>query len=150
MDQMKINEMAEILHNARLNAKAIGQFSANMDDFSRVDAYSIQEEGIRMREKSGEKIIGLKMGLTSEGKRKQMNLDSPLYGVLTDRMQVQNEGVYRLEGSIHPKIEPEIAFMIKSDLKGKVSREEVLQATEAICPCLEILDSRYELSLIHI
>ena len=144
MDQMKINEMAEILHNARLNAKAIGQFSANMDDFSRVDAYSIQEEGIRMREKSGEKIIGLKMGLTSEGKRKQMNLDSPLYGVLTDRMQVQNEGVYRMEGSIHPKIEPEIAFMIKSDLKGKVSREEVLQATEAICPCLEILDSRYE------
>lgn len=144
MDQLKINEMAEILHNARLNANAIGQFSANMDEFKRTDAYSIQEEGIRMREKVGEKVIGLKMGLTSEGKRKQMNLDAPLYGVLTDKMQVKDGGTFHLKGSIHPKIEPEIAFMIKSDLKGKVSREEVLEATEAVCPCLEILDSRYE------
>ncbi|MCO4794168.1 MAG: fumarylacetoacetate hydrolase family protein [Bacteriovoracaceae bacterium] len=144
MDQLKINEMAETLHNARLEAKAIGQFSANIEDFPRESAYSIQEEGIRMREKAGESVIGLKMGLTSEAKRRQMNLDAPLYGVLTDKMQVPNEGTYQMKGSIHPKIEPEIAFLIKKDLKGKVSREEVLDSTEAICPALEILDSRYE------
>src|SRR5665647_1633705 len=84
------------------------------------------------------------MGLTSEGKRKQMNLDAPLYGVLTNVMKVENLGVYHLKGSIHPKIEPEIAFYINRELKGEVTRDEVLNACEAICPALEILDSRYE------
>lgn len=144
MDQHKINEIAETLHSARLNASSLKQFSAELDTFPRTDAYSIQEKGIQMRLLEGEKIKGLKMGLTSEGKRKQMNLDAPLYGVLTDKMQIKDGEVFKLEGAIHPKIEPEIAFLLKRDLRGKVSREEVLDATEAICPALEILDSRYE------
>lgn len=144
MEQQQIKEIANTLHTARKNAQSLTQFSADITDFQRTDAYSIQEEGIRLREQDGEKVIGLKMGLTSEGKRKQMNLDSPLYGVLTDRMQIDNRGIFNLHGSIHPKIEPEIAFYLKSELKGKVTREEVLAATEAICPALEILDSRYE------
>jgi 2-oxo-3-hexenedioate decarboxylase len=84
------------------------------------------------------------MGLTSEAKRKQMNLDSPLYGFLTDRMQVANQGEFSLRGGIHPKIEPEIAFLIQSDLAGRVTREQVLESCSAIAPCMEILDSRYE------
>lgn len=143
MDQTQFKKIAQTLHDARQRGAAIPQFSSELKDFSRSDAYSVQEEGIRMRVEAGEKVIGLKMGLTSEGKRKQMNLDSPLYGVLTDKMQVQNEGAFQLKGSIHPKIEPEIAFYISKELKGNVSREDVLNATEAICPALEILDSRY-------
>ncbi len=84
------------------------------------------------------------MGLTSEAKRKQMDLDSPLYGVLTDKMQVANNGEYSMEGQIHPKIEPEVAFLIGKDLNGTPSREEILDAVEAVYPCMEILDSRYK------
>lgn len=142
METEKLQEMAKTLHDARLNAQALPQFSASVKDFSRSDAYTIQEMGIRMREDQGEKVIGLKMGLTSEKKRKQMNLDAPLYGVLTDKMLVGKS--YQIQGSIHPKIEPEIVFYLKSDLKGKVTREDVLDACEAIGPALEILDSRYE------
>ncbi len=144
MDGALILKIAQTLDDARLKAKSLPQFSANLPDFSRSDAYSAQEEGIKMRTTRGEKVIGLKMGLTSEGKRKQMNLDSPLYGVLTDKMEIKNEGTFHLQGSIHPKIEPEIAFFISKELKGKLSREEVLEACDYIAPALEILDSRYE------
>jgi 2-oxo-3-hexenedioate decarboxylase len=144
MENILIQKIAQTLHNARLSGQTLPQFSKEIMDFKREDAYSIQEVGIKMREIAGERVIGMKMGLTSEGKRKQMNLDSPLYGVLTDKMKIENGGVFRLKGSIHPKIEPEIAFFIKSELKGKVTREDVLNATESVCAALEILDSRYE------
>lgn len=144
MENSLIQKIAQTLHNARLEARPLAQFSKDHTDFSRSDAYSIQELGIKMREIAGEKIIGLKMGLTSEGKRKQMNLDAPLYGVLTDKMKIENGGTFSLNGSIHPKIEPEVAFFIKKELSGKISREDVLDATEAVCGALEILDSRYE------
>ncbi|MAZ49468.1 MAG: 4-oxalocrotonate decarboxylase [Halobacteriovoraceae bacterium] len=141
METEKLLEMAKTLHDARINAKALPQFSSQIE-FSRSEAYSIQEMGIQLRVDSGEKYMGLKMGLTSEKKRQQMNLDAPLYGVLTDKMQVS--GVYQLKGQIHPKIEPEIVFYINDDLSGDVTREEVLNACSAVGPALEILDSRYE------
>ncbi len=144
MEEAQILKIARTLDDARLKAAALPQFSSQIPDFSRPDAYSVQELGIKIRSSRGEEIVGLKMGLTSEGKRKQMNLDSPLYGVLTDKMEVENKGTFNLKGSIHPKIEPEIAFFIIKNLEGKITRDEVLAATEYIAPALEILDSRYE------
>ena len=144
MKPEQILEIATTLHSARSQANSLKQFSASIENFERSDAYLIQDAGIKMREEDGEKVIGLKMGLTSEEKRKQMNLDAPLYGVLTDKMQIENEGEFNLDGSIHPKIEPEIAFYINKELSGDVSREEVLAATSGVCAALEILDSRYE------
>lgn len=144
MNQDEINEIASTLHTARKEGRSLKQFSASISEFKRSDAYSIQERGIELREKEGEKVIGLKMGLTSKEKREQMNLDAALFGVLTDKMQVLDTCEYRMRGSIHPKIEPEIAFFIKSELKGDVTREEVISATQGICAALEILDSRYE------
>lgn len=144
MDELAIKKIAEELHTARLSSAPVTQFSDRIKGLTRPDAYSAQEDGIARRKQNGEKVIGMKMGLTSEGKRKQMNLDAPLYGILTDKMQVPNEGTYSMTGSIHPKIEPEVAFHIKSELKGKVTREEVLEACSGIYASLEILDSRYE------
>ena len=80
-----------------------------------MNAYEVQEKGISLRESEGEKVIGLKMGLTSEAKRKQMDLDAPLYGVLTDKMEIQNNGSYTMDGKIHPKAEPEVAFMFSRE-----------------------------------
>lgn len=139
-----ISQWAETLHRARISKSPIEQISDKITDFKREDAYAIQEVGITLREKEGETLIGIKMGLTSEAKRKQMDLDSPLYGELTDKMQIENGGIYKLEAQIHPKIEPEIAFLIGKELKGEVTREEVLEATVEVFPCMEILDSRYK------
>ena len=139
----EIPEWATALDEARLNARPIAQLSGRIQ-FSRSDAYSIQETQLRRRLSGGEAQVGWKMGLTSEAKRKQMNLDSPLYGFLTNRMQVPNGGRFSLQQRIHPKIEPEIGFLITKDLSGSVTAEQVLDACSGVAACLEILDSRYE------
>lgn len=144
MEQKDIAKWSSVLNQSRLKGQAIKQISHDVTEFSRAEAYSIQEQGLQFRLQNGESLVGYKMGLTSEAKRKQMNLDSPLYGVLTNKMQVASGGVFALKGSIHPKIEPEVAFLLAADLPAMPSREQVLQSTEAVCACLEILDSRYE------
>ena len=139
-----LNDLAAMLNQARETASPIAQISLEIKDFLRPDAYQIQELQFKMRETKGETQVGWKMGLTSEAKRKQMNLDSPLYGFLTNKMQVICDGVFNMTGSIHPKIEPEVAFLISKDLTASPTRDEVLNSCSAVCAALEILDSRYQ------
>ena len=139
-----IHRLAEKLDTARRNRAPIGQIS-DEENFSRENAYSIQEEGVALRTGRGEVVIGMKMGLTSEEKRRQMNLDSPLYGVLTDKMQINNEGTLSLAPLIHPKIEPEIAFCTHKDIDRPLSfPQEALNHCHKVFACMEILDSRYK------
>ena len=133
-----------MLNNARIKAAPVQQISQQIKEFSRAEAYAMQEKQFQTRQALGEKQVGWKMGLTSEAKRQQMNLDSPLYGFLTEKMQVQSGSTFSLEGKIHPKIEPEVAFWIGQDLSGSPTREQVLKACRGVCASLEILDSRYE------
>lgn len=143
MEKEKLFHWANVLHRARLEGKPIPQLSKDLV-ITRADAYTMQEMQMATRLQT-EKLIGWKMGLTSEAKRIQMNLDSPLYGYLTAEMQIANSETFHLKGSIHPKIEPEIAFLISKDLKNlKPTRDEVLEACEGVTSALEILDSRYE------
>ncbi len=133
---------ATVLHGARVRATPIAQVSKE-HTFSRSQAYTVQELQLKRQIENNETQVGWKMGLTSEAKRKQMNLESPLYGYLTNQMQVADGGYFSLQGSIHPKIEPEIAFFMKSDLRGEVTREQALSACGGVTSALEILDSRY-------
>ena len=75
-----------------------------------------------------------------------MNLDSSIYGVLTDVMEVQ--GTYSLKGQIHPKIEPEIAFILGAGIEevragSSISEAQLLAACDFVLPAMEILDSRF-------
>ena len=139
-----MTDYAQLLHTARLNAEPIEQLTAAGAKLTRMNAYEVQEKGISLRESEGEKVIGLKMGLTSEAKRKQMDLDAPLYGVLTDKMEIQNNGSYTMDGKIHPKAEPEVAFMFSRELDATMSYDEVFSAIKWAAPAIEILDSRYK------
>ncbi|PTL84451.1 2-keto-4-pentenoate hydratase [Vitiosangium sp. GDMCC 1.1324] len=136
-------ELAQLLDQARLEAREIPPLTRQHTDLSLPDAYAIQAEGIRLRTSRGERVVGMKMGFTSEAKRRQMNLDSPVYGVLTDKMQVPSGGTFRLQGSIHPKIEPEIAFRTSRELRGRITREQALEACSSVFAAMEILDSRF-------
>lgn len=106
-------------------------------------AYRIQDEGIRLREESGDKPVGYKMGLTSKAKMKQMGVDTPIMGRLTASMRVIPGSALSLRGLIHPKVEPELAFLVKRDLRGRPGLEEALAACSGVCAALEIIDSRY-------
>jgi len=140
-DQIQV--LAAHLDHAMLGARETDRLTSTHPDLSLEEAYRVQDEGIRLRLSRGEKQIGLKMGLTSEAKRQQMNLKSPVYGVLTDRMRVEEGSVFALKGKIHPKIEPEIAFFIAREIRGVPSLDEALDACSGVCAAMEILDSRY-------
>lgn len=139
----QINTLARQLDSVRLEKRSVERLTLEHPALSLEQAYAIQEAGIALRHARGERTVGLKMGLTSEAKRQQMGLDSPVFGELTDAMQVKDRGVFRLGGSIHPKIEPEIAFEIGRPLSGKVSLEEAAAACTRAFAAMEILDSRY-------
>jgi 2-oxo-3-hexenedioate decarboxylase len=143
MEMQKKLEVARQLTEARLFKRSLQQWSQARVQMNRLEAYEIQELGIQHRLNLSEVRIGYKMGLTSEGKRKQMNLDSPLYGELTNKMQVLNSTIFDITPLIHPKIEPEVAFKIKSTLKGKVDYATVIANITHVCATMEILDSRY-------
>ncbi|MDR4886772.1 fumarylacetoacetate hydrolase family protein [Fredinandcohnia sp. QZ13] len=107
------------------------------------DAYYIQLENIKKRVAEGQKIVGKKIGLTSLAMQNLLGVDEPDYGHLLDSMVVENGGKILIDKVLQPKVEGEIAFILKKDLRGpNVTALDVLQATEYIVPALEIVDSR--------
>ena len=90
------------------------------------------------------RIVGYKAGLTSLAKMKQMKVSTPTFGFLTADMAVPDGGICSLRVLSRPRVEPEIAFLMKSDIPASFRNEaEVLEATEFVMPAIEIIDSRY-------
>jgi 2-oxo-3-hexenedioate decarboxylase len=133
--------LAKKLDDALLARREIAPLIQTYGNFDLDAAYRIQERGIALRLARGEKIVGYKMGLTSAAKRAQMNLGLPIYGALTDAMRI--EGTLRVADGVHPKIEPEIAFVTRRPLSGRISREQAFAALQGVAPALEVLDSRF-------
>jgi 2-oxopent-4-enoate/cis-2-oxohex-4-enoate hydratase len=108
------------------------------------DAYAISLEILRKREALGERVIGKKIGVTSRAVQDMLGVRQPDFGFLTDAMWVRGENVdLAAHALIQPRAEAEIAFLLRDDLVGpNISAEQVLEATAAIAPCFEIVDSR--------
>lgn len=107
-------------------------------------AYAIQDETLRRREARGEKLIGVKLGLTSRAKQRRMNVSSPLVAWLTDAMILPAGEPVPQNLLIHPRVEPEIVFVMKSRLAGPgVTAAQALAAVEAVYAGAEVIDSRY-------
>lgn len=108
-------------------------------------AYRIQELNTGNAIAQGRSLIGRKIGLTSEAVQKQLGIDSPDYGMLFADMQVGDGGTLQLDDLIQPKIEAEIAFILRADLRNpETSREDLIAAIDYAVPALEIVDSRIE------
>lgn len=139
----RIQELAKLLDEARVQRRDVDRLTSSAS-LTLPEAYEIQAEGIRLREARGERVIGMKMGLTSKAKMLQMGVESPIRGVLVDTMKVPDQGIFSYSSAIHPRVEPEIVYWIGKDLDGKASRSDVLGSIEAVALGLEILDSRYK------
>jgi 2-oxo-3-hexenedioate decarboxylase len=140
----QVVEFSEVLYKARKNTSAVEPLTKTFSDFSITDAYKIQADGITKRLADQEKIIGYKMGLTSKAKMEQMGLHTPIFGVLTDQMQIANASSFSLKNKIHPKAEPEIYFVTSRQLEGEITPDEALTSCAQVGVALEILDSRYK------
>lgn len=145
LDQATKAKLAEHLENAELNAQAVHKITDDYPDMDYEDAYDIQWEIRRRKMERGHQVIGLKMGLTSFAKMKQMGVENPLYAFLADYFAVPEGGEIPVKELIHPKIEAEVAVVTNRPLKGPgLTVAQVLPAIEMVLPAIEVIDSRYE------
>ncbi|MGO4328605.1 2-oxo-3-hexenedioate decarboxylase [Cupriavidus sp. 2TAF22] len=145
LTQDTILQLAEFLENAELTREPVRKITDTHPDMDWDDAYAIQD-AIRARKQArGTRIAGLKMGLTSFAKMRQMGVTEPVYGFLTDYGACMDGGAIDTAALIHPKVEAEIAFVLKHPLRGPGCHiGDVLAATDFVLPAVEVIDSRYE------
>jgi 2-keto-4-pentenoate hydratase len=139
----KVEQYAELLAEAESTRLGTAPLTALEPDLTVKEAYYIQLENINKKLAQGQKIVGKKIGLTSKAMQNLLGVGEPDYGHLLDSMVVENGGRISMEQVLQPKVEAEIAFILKKDLRGpNVTTLDVLQATEYVVPALEIVDSR--------
>ena len=143
LDRETISELAGRLDDARRSRTPTTRLTDDHPGLTEADAYAIADHGVALRVATGEKVVGAKLGFTSAAMRDAMGVDSPNYGWLTDPMIV-SDGQVSLGDLIHPKAEPEVAFVLGEDLEGAaVSAQDVLSVTAYVMPVIEVVDSRF-------
>jgi 2-oxo-3-hexenedioate decarboxylase len=143
LDEATCAKLARQLDDARRARREIEPLHKTFGEFDLEDAYRIQRAGIGLRVQRSEAVAGYKMGLTSKAKREQMNLAMPIYGVLTDAMRIPDGETFHVKHGIHPRVEPEIAFVTSRELRGPIGVEEARDAIASVCAALDVLDSRF-------
>jgi 2-oxo-3-hexenedioate decarboxylase len=137
-----IAKAAEIVDEAARTAREIAQFTES-GPLGVAEAYAIQAHSIARRLSRGEHLVGIKMGLTSRAKMAQVGVDEVIWGRLTDAMRLEEGASLSRAKYVHPRIEPELAFLLKRPIEGELTPAEALASVEAIAPAMEIIDSRY-------
>lgn len=134
---------AEHLEQAVEQGKGVEPLTALHPELTVQDAYQVQLINIDKKVKAGSVIVGKKIGLTSLAMQQLLKVDQPDYGHLLDEMVVENGGTIAFSRVLQPRVEAEIAFVLKQDLIGpNVTALDVLLATDYVLPALEIVDSR--------
>ena len=135
---------ADVLAAAVADRVAVPRLTERWPELDLDDGYRIQAEGCARRVAAGERVIGAKLGLTARAKQEQMKVAEPVYGqLLSGGVHPAGDPIVVSE-LIHPRVEPEIVFLMGAGLRGPgVTAAEVLAATRAVCCGLEVIDSRY-------
>lgn len=143
MQKKALEKLGDALFDALASGSAIAPLSSRHPEMTVQDAYAVQQRLMARRLAAGEKVIGKKIGVTSQAVMDMLGVFQPDFGWLTDAM-VYNEGEsIPMSRLIQPKAEGEIAFVLKKTLKGPgVTVADVLAATEGVMACFEIVDSR--------
>ena len=133
------------LFTALREGRTLAPFSADDAGLTIDDAYAISLDFLSRRCAQGEKVVGKKIGVTSKAVQDMLGVHQPDFGFLTDWMQVEGDIDVAARKLIQPRAEAEIAFILSKGLKGPgVTPQQVIDATQAIAPCFEIVDSRID------
>lgn len=144
LDRQVIERLAEHLEGAELQARDVVKITDEYPQMDWDDAYAIQDEIRRRKESRGHKVAGLKAGLTSFAKMKQMGVESPVFGFVADYMARPDGGDIVAKELIHPKVEAEICVVTKAPLAGPgCNIAQVMAAVDFVVPAVEVIDSRY-------
>lgn len=136
-------DLADELWQADRHATSVAPLTDRHPDLALDDAYAIQTINIERRTSSGERVIGRKVGLTSRPMQEMLGVDEPDFGVLTDRMMVEDGDLIALDALVQPRVEAELAFVMERDLAGPgVTTGVALAAIAGALPSVEVVDSR--------
>jgi len=142
MEQNIISQLAAALYEAEKSTVPVATLT-DQYQLTNDEAYAIQLEGMKLRLADGHRIVGKKIGLTSKAMQNALGVFEPDYGYIADYMMGYEGEAVALGELIAPKVEPEIAFVLKEDLQGPgITVADVLRATAGIMPAIEIIDSR--------
>ncbi|SDF15101.1 2-keto-4-pentenoate hydratase [Sporolituus thermophilus] len=143
MEKTIIEQLAKELYQAEMTRTPVEALTARYPAITNEDAYQVQLVGQKLRENDGHVIVGRKIGLTSKAMQAALGVFEPDYGYITDRMMALEGDAVSMNELIAPKVEAEIAFVLKRDLAGPgITVAQVLEATAGIMPALEIIDTR--------
>ena len=140
---MTAEKIAERLRNASLTGESITPLSEEIGVENIDLAYEIQNVNTSLRERNGARITGKKIGLTSTVVQEQLGVDQPDFGVLFDDMEILNGHSVSMQALMQPKVEAEIAFVLKHDLDNQnLTISDVINAIDYALPAIEIVGSR--------
>lgn len=144
LDAATIAELAAHLETAEREARDVTKITDDHPAMDWDDAYAIQGAIRARKEARGDRVTGMKAGLTSFAKMQQMGVSTPVFGFLTAGMQVPDGAAIDTRELIHPKAEAEICIVTKAALSGPGCHlGAVLAATDFVIPGIEVIDSRY-------
>jgi len=143
MTPQQVEQAAQALFQAEQTGAQIGLLSRQYTGMTMDDAYAVQAALVAQKIASGCRRIGWKIGLTSRAMQNALKIETPDSGVLLDDMLFGSGSTVPPGRFIQPRVEAEIAFVMKSPLAGaESSRADVVKATDYVTPALEILDTR--------
>ncbi len=143
LSEVDIKSAADNLYQAEIDRKQIDPISLTHPDMTMDEAYAIQKRWVERKVEDGRRIIGYKIGLTSRAMQETMKINQPDYGVLLDDMVFPDGGEIETARFSDPRIEVELAFVMKDRLEGEnVTIFDVLNATDYVVPALELISAR--------
>jgi len=143
MDEKRLQAIAEALFAAEQDRKPIPPLTETDPGITVEEAYRIQLQVMEIKKSEGQVVVGKKIGLTSRAMQTMLGVSEPDYGHILDGMVVMEGETIPAARLIQPKVEGELAFVLKEDLKGPgVTLTDVIRCSEGVIPSLEIIDSR--------
>lgn len=146
LDPATIEAIADELLEAGRSRTPVPRLTARYPEMTVEDSYAVQQLWRRRNEDAGRTLVGRKIGLTSKAMQAATGITEPDYGAIFDDMVLETGCSVEWDQYTHPRVEVELAFVLKKDLAGPgCTIFDVLNATDYVVPALEILDSRIEM-----
>ncbi len=143
MDESRMKTLANLLLAAELSRKPIVPLTESDRGITLDEAYRVQLLMMDVKKSNGQMVVGKKIGITSRAMQVMLGVNEPDYGHILDGMVVAEGEMIRTADLIQPRIEGEIAFILKEDLQGPgVTLADVIRCSQGVIPALEVIDSR--------
>ena len=142
MMTQQLDERVRTLLDAEAQRREVGRIDPD-GTLTEDEAYELQFQGVAEKVARGDVVVGLKTGLTSRAKQETMGVHQPIFGHILHSTVIPEGAPVDCTQLIHPRAEPELAFLLERDLAGPVTAAQACHATALVFPAVEIIDSRF-------